>query len=447
MFACIDIPDFPATAQAALLDLAFAFSPRVEDVAPGVVVIDLAGLSHLWGSPQAMANHLAQRVSALGFQAHVAIAPHPEAARWAARGLAGITLIGPGEEAERLGPLPVSVLDPPPELLETFERWGVRTLRDLAALPEAALAERLGQAGVRLQKLARGAALRPLVPAQLAPHFAETMELEYPVSLLEPLLFMLNQLLSRLCARLALHGLAASELHLQMAFEPGAGKEQARTLRLAVPLRDPQVLLKLLQLHLQSAPPPAPIRKVTLTAEPAEPRPAQAGLFLPPAPNPEKLEVVLARLARLVGPENVGSPELMDSYRPDAFRMVAFHPLPPGPTPSRRRRESQDKVRRPNPGFRPLRLFRPPLAAAVRVSGGRPAYVQAADGIRGKVIRAVGPWRTSGEWWTQNGWDQDEWDVRVVRGSFREASNLSTILAQIYQDRRTGSWFVRGIYD
>ena len=53
-----------------------------------------------------------------------------------------------------------------PRLLETLDRWGVRNLRALAALPEIALSERLGQEGLRLQQLARGAASRTLVPVE-----------------------------------------------------------------------------------------------------------------------------------------------------------------------------------------------------------------------------------------------------------------------------------------
>ena len=90
-----------------------------------------------------------------------------------------------------------------PRLLETFDRWGVRNLRALAALPEIALSERLGQEGLRLQQLARGAASRALVPVEAPAVFEEAVELEYPIVLLEPLAFLLNRLLEQICARLA----------------------------------------------------------------------------------------------------------------------------------------------------------------------------------------------------------------------------------------------------
>ena len=101
--------------------------------------------------------NLPQRASSLGLTANVAIASNIEAALLASRGFPGITLIPPGEESQRLGALPVEVLPASPETLETLDRWGVRTCAALAALPLLDLSERLGQEGVRLHELARGA--------------------------------------------------------------------------------------------------------------------------------------------------------------------------------------------------------------------------------------------------------------------------------------------------
>ncbi|MGZ4826375.1 MAG: hypothetical protein ACXVY9_03350, partial [Terriglobales bacterium] len=100
----------------------------------------------------------------------MAVASNADTAVLASRGLAGVTVITEGKEAERLGELGIEILvtsneeprlggERAPtsvEILETLERWGVRNLRALAALPEVALAERLGQEGLQLQKLARG---------------------------------------------------------------------------------------------------------------------------------------------------------------------------------------------------------------------------------------------------------------------------------------------------
>jgi protein ImuB len=454
-------PAEEASAQAALLDLGLSISPRVEAAAAGTVVLDLAGLEHLFGPPEIMTQRLARSARELELEVNVAVASNPAAAIHAARGFCGVTVIPAGEEMTRLGSLPVSVLAPPAEILETLDRWGVRTLKALATLPTVALSERLGQEGVHLQKLARGHTHRTLVPVEAAPRFEEVMELDDPVTLLEPFAFILGRLLNQLCARLKARSLATQELRLILEFEPGIDAELEtrpglagpipnsafRTLRLPVPTQDAQLLLKLWLLNLKSDPPQAPILKVALAAEPVKPRVAQGGLFLPLAPDPEKLEVTLERIRGVVGIERVGSPELVDTHRPDAFRMRWFNPgarsqeLEPGPRPAMA-----------------LRIFRPPLPATVEVRAGRPARIFA-FGVRGDVVAASGPWRTSGDWWRDDPWSHDEWDIELASGVSAQRSAIGyepqqtpngaprTRLYRIYRDLSTGNWFVRGSYD
>ena len=483
-------PAQEAATHAALLDCAYTVSPRLEVTAADAVLLDIAGLERLLGSPEKIAHKLGQQAFGLGLEVRIAVAPNPGAARHAARGFPGITLIAPGEEAGRLSCLPVEVLAPPPEMLETLHRWGVRTFRALAALPTSQLSERLGQEGVRLQALARGEGLRPLVPAQATFHFEEVMELEYAVIELEPLLFILGRLLNQLCARLAARSLATNELKLQLGLETGNWKLESgnsklengnlkfgtrseirnpeseieapetrtpnpapRVLRLPVPLRDSKVFLKLLQLNLQADPPPAPILRVAIAANPVKPRVAQGGLFFPLSPDPEKLELVLARIAGVVGKENVGWPELVDTHRPDTFRMQRFVGSFIGS-----HRNSKSKIAGPDsrtPNFESraliaLRVFRPPVLAQVEVRMECPVRIFSACGVRGEIVSASGPWRTSGDWWTDRAWKHDEWDVAVASYQSSVVSckkHQQPALYRIYRDLSNGNWFVQGTYD
>ena len=177
------------TTHEALLDLGWSVSPRVEDTAPDTIVLDLAGLSGLFGAEEKIAQELAKRGSGLGLSARIAVAENIEVAILASRGLPGVTLIPPGEEAKRLRALPVHTLLPALEILETLTRWGVETCGKLAALPVIQLSERLGQEGVRLHTLARGALVRSLVLAKPSDNFQEEMELDDSVEELESLSF------------------------------------------------------------------------------------------------------------------------------------------------------------------------------------------------------------------------------------------------------------------
>ena len=146
-------PALEKTAHAALMDLGWSVSPRVEDTAADTIVLDLAGLGSLLGSEEIIAERLIEGASLLGLTARVAISSNLETAIHAARGFAGVTLIPAGEEAKTLGGLPVGVLvtsdglSPRAEILETLDSWGVRTCGALAALPVLAAFGAAGAGG------------------------------------------------------------------------------------------------------------------------------------------------------------------------------------------------------------------------------------------------------------------------------------------------------------
>src|SRR5580693_2896203 len=422
-------------AHAALLDLGWSMSPRVEDHAEDTILTDLAGLNSLFGAEENIAREFARRAAELRLRVRVAVSANLEVAVHAARGFAGITVIPEGEEARYLSGLPVQTLAPSAEALETLERWGIRTCAALGALPVLELSERLGQEGVRLQELARGAHTRALVLAEPAEILEEEMELDDAVEDLKPLAFVLGRLLDQVCARLATRALSAAAIRVRFdlgdAFEKeeqvrgknpltvatAAAKTYEKVLNLPVPMRDSKMLLKLLRLQLQADPPPGAIVKITLRADPARPRSTQHGLFVPNSPDPEKLELTVARLAKLVGNTNIGSPELTDTHRPGEFRMNKFFAQP---NETRARGKASRKsvaggdgglapVRRPATG---CRIFRPRLAARVELREGRPVKIFF-RGLYGRVITASGPWKISGDWWREDTWQQEEWDLEI----------------------------------
>lgn len=441
-------PEQEQAAHAALLDCAYGFSPKVESTASDTVIVDIGGLEQLFGPPLKIARDLARRVSEVGMEAHVAVASNPDAALHAARGFPGVTVIAEGQEAARLGELSIEVLAPEPQMLETFERWGVRNLRALAALPPLSLTQRIGQKGLHLQKLAAGAHKRELVPAEQGFHFEESLELEDAVDLLEPLAFLLNRLLEQLCARLSSRALSTNELRLKFELEVASDQdistqssgsslqtaEYRRTLKLPVPMQDAKVFLKLLQLDLQANPPQAPVKKIWLSAEPVRPRVAQSGLFMPAAPEAERLELTIARLRGFVGQsegnphERVGRAELLDSHRADAFRMQHFT-------------AELNSKKKPSSAPAPrllgaMRMFRPPLPATVEIANGAPVSLQF-NGTRARIIALAGPWKSSGEWWSLHGWSREEWDIAVTTPEL--------MLLKLVKEG--GTWIVEGSYD
>ena len=415
MFACLH-GNGPLTA------LAFEFSPTVEQTAPGTVTFDASGLDRLFGFPQDIAAALARRASELQVKAAIAIAANPDAAICAARGFSGSSIIPYGDEAKFLAPLPVALLSPSPELQETLDRWGIRRFQDLAALPPLGIAERLGPEGLRLRQLARGEVERKLLALVDPLRFEARIELDYPVELLEPLAFVLARLVNGLATSLATRALATNELRLHLKLENRTTHE--RTLRLPVPTLDTKAFLKLLQLDLSAHPPIAPVLEVRMAMNPVKPQSAQSGLFVPATPEPIELELTIARLKALVGPDRGGTPALLDTHRPGSFHVAqALVPAASALMPTR---------------FGTLRLsirlFRPPRPARVALTSGHPSFVTA-GAIRGKILDLAGPWRTSGDWWTADPWLRDEWDIALSDGA----------LYRLYCAPH--GWFVEGSYD
>jgi protein ImuB len=416
--------------------LALEFSPAVEKTSSDTVVFSIAALRKLIGSPHQIASEICRLGYERTIEANLAIASYPDTAILLARNCLGVILVTPGEERFKLGPLPLTCLLMPeapvdPDLLDILNRWGLKTCEDLAALPEQGIGERLGQAGIYLRNLARGTINRPLRVSAAETNYEKRMELEDSIHLLEPLLFLLGRVLSELCGCLRSQSRAARAIEAR--FELEESKEYRCELEFPVPLVESPAMLKLLQLHLERRPPNAPILAFTLRVEPAEPRRLQHGLFLPPTPPADKLQVTLARIEGMVGKANVGSPALLNTHRPDAFRMTA---LDTSDIENAHKTISIETLGKQQMLRLAMRLFRPALHAHVRVAGIAPQNV-VAQGVRGDVIQSAGPWKTSGEWWTSTSWIHEEWDVELDDGA----------LYRIYRELPTREWYVHGIYD
>jgi hypothetical protein len=302
------------------------------------------------------------------------------------------------------------------------------------------LSERLGQAGIVWQRLARGEDLLPLVPTLPDEHYEESLELEWPIEQLESLSFVLGRLLEALCVRLEQADRGVAVLHVRLDLAGVSGRERfARALQLPVPMRDACTLRTLALLDLESNPPPAAVDRVTVAADVVEGRVLQFSLLARAVPA-ERLSTLLARLSVLMGADRVGAPALVDSSRPGAFAMAPFTAVDSGQPPSPKATASLAEARQSVGGWvvgraslnakvaedakdtkflkidssatsassalkklPVVRRFRQPIPARVDVQQGRPVRVTSnRRHLRGGSVEiCAGPWRTSGEWWAR----------------------------------------------
>ncbi|MCU0292087.1 MAG: DNA polymerase Y family protein [Thermoanaerobaculaceae bacterium] len=380
----------------------------------------------------------------------------------------GPVLVPAGEERLFLAPLPTGVLEPSPPAVAALRRWGIGAVGGLAALPRSEVILRLGPEGETLHRLACGDDGRAFIPDPPVAVVREGVSFDDPLGALEPFLFVLHGLLSRLATRLELRGEGFAEVRLELGLEGGERYQTA--VCLVAPTREVTAVLPLLRLRLESAPPGAPVEGVTVAVQPGVVRLAQGLLFGPPTPAPGKLATALVRLAALVGPDRVGAPARADTHRPATFGVLPFAPPPWKPQVGRESQEveslpspparwsvigdrcsegeesgsgwvlrppSTDHQTQPLPGHGPvLRALRPVLPAQVTLAGQRPVAVQTEE-LGGTVVAWAGPYRTTGDWWTERPFSRDDYDVAITDGS----------LLRLCHDRLARAWFVDGVYD
>jgi protein ImuB len=519
VFAALYAPSIPA---AALIAVARAFTPRFEQIG-SVVLLDASGLSRLFGTAQELGEHLRD---ALEKQAtgggRIAIASTQTAATLLALGQPGLTVVLPGKEAIALAPLSVNVLDafeklsepsafapahpaelrrdrapdsqgagwhhprsthqasrgkrraPENRLLEILTKWGIRTLGALTALSGPEIHERLGERGAYWQSLARGMDARPMVPWVDEVPFEAALELEWPIEGLEPLSFVLARLLEPLSERLERADRGAAVIYTSLRLT--SRTVFTRTLQLPAPMRDPKTLRTLVLLDLESHPPDAPIDIVRVFIEPTPAKVLQWTLLERAKAAPEQVTTLTARLTALMGVGHVGSPVLVDTWRPGAFAMSDFRSQIDDqlkksdgsierqsanrPSAIDQQSEISDLTSSDCARLRSaLRRFRFPVPTRVVVQEGRPVRVQSdRQGFTsGAIVLAAGPWRTSGEWWNTPGprsiasvpsvalgssapsvaWDRDEWDVAMTDGT----------VYRLVVERGIGQWFLEGVID
>jgi protein ImuB len=205
-----------------IAEMALTFGSPVSFQAPDTVWVDISGSSHLFGGERELAMEFAARIKELGHSIRISIAPGP----WLARAFArhscfegsGILQVD-SLHAERLvAELPIIALPIQREAITWFARLGLLSIDDLRKLPASALAARLeDQAILDLIRGRDETPLRPYHPEELP---GEELFWEDPLESVEPLLFVLKGLSSRLGARLESRGQAVQELLLTIHYDP-----------------------------------------------------------------------------------------------------------------------------------------------------------------------------------------------------------------------------------
>lgn len=333
-------PDDEARWHRFLAAWAYRFSSQVSTHYSHALVIEIEGSLGLFGPWPRFEGQLREELTRLGFRHRIVAAPNPAAARALANAHDGLAVAGMEPMRRALGQLPVQRAGFAADIATAFQRMGLRTLRQVWALPRAGLARRFPAAVLHHLDALLGERDVALAWYRPPDRFAMRIELGYEVESSQALLFPLKRLTADLAAFLAGRDGGVQRFALQLEHDGRA--PTMVPVGLLAPERDAALLFELARGRLEQAQVPAPVRAVALVAEQLPPFvPAHRELFDERPQQATSWEQLRERLRARLGENAVHGLRAHEDHRPEAaWRTVAAGssargtPAAPGAMPS-----------------------------------------------------------------------------------------------------------------
>lgn len=406
-------------AREELLDDLDAISPLIDDTAPSRVFLDMHGIPGSATAWMARTRAIAMR---LGYAPRLGIGPNKITAQATAY-VADGSICEPGCERALLAPLPLTLLDIDPAIVDRLHLLGIECFRDLARLPHGPFVRRFGQVSASWHELARGIDRRPFVPRGHTVAIEASIFGEGRAADEAQVFFALRTLLSRIGEDLTRCGKRAGALRLTVELED----TEACTFEspLALPTAHERTMFDLMRAKLEGATFASAIVGLRLQALHLEEGGEAQALFSSGDFDSQRVAVTIARLEAILGEaiarattRNAHLLEERFTYEPFSVRR---HPDPRHPDSCH-----PEPVEGLVPQLRLLHVREVP----VQVRNGEPAMVD-----RQAVVRSTGPWRIAEREFLPSPVTRDEYDVVLEDGTF----------ARIY--RQGTHWYFRGIYE
>jgi protein ImuB len=356
-------------------------------------------------------------VKDLGLHASIGVAPTALAARVMARaGSRGSAVRGClrlEDLSDRLGELPVFLLEWPGNTLARLTDLGLVRIKDLLALPMEGLARRFGpEVALDIEKM-MGRVADPRLPYQPPPTFRAKIELPAEAESVEALLFPLKRLLSELEGALRGRGSGVQQLALSL-FHVRRARTHLK-LEFASPEREAGFILAIAREKLSRLSLVSPTHALEIRAEALLPYTPRTGAWLPgPKEQAVDRERLVERLGARLGSERVFHLAVGDDHRPERAWQRSNGAQPP-------RREAPFAAR-------PAWLLNRPHRLVAR--DGKPA-------LQGELTLAAGPERIEAGWW----------DGEEVRRDYYVATNARGEGYWIFREHRDpAAWYLHGIF-
>src|SRR5690606_9435536 len=367
----------------------------------------------------------------------------------AARQPPGGVVVPEGETPRFLAGHPVSVLERP-ELTALLVRLGVRSLEELAALPERDVLARFGADGALAHRLARGLDARPPATRPPGEDLSAEMRFDPPLDA-EPVVFAAKAVADEMHANLAAHGLACARVEVEVATSDG--RTRSRLWR-HDGLLSASAVAERVRWQLDAWRSPASSADGGLTGGVVRLRLApdqlvrdggrQLALWGSDAASDE-IERAAARIQAVLGHAGVARPARAGGRGPgEQVVRVPWGDRPESPAAARHDLPWPGRVPPPAPAV----VYPQPLPATVTDADGRPVTVSgrsvvsaAPDRLRiGGAVLAVTGW--TGPWPALEQW----WDSAAARRRARCQVTTGDGRAWLLLVER-GQWLVEAAYD
>jgi DNA polymerase IV len=201
-------------------EILLSFTPLVEPLSLDEAFLDVRGCESLFGTGPEIARQIKERIRAeTGLVASVGVAPNKFLAKLVGD-LAkpdGLAVLPADKVGEFLAPLPVGrIWGVGARAEKRLHALGVRTVGELAALPERVLAGQFGEAGRHLWELAHGRDYRAVVPDREAKSVSTETTFARDLDDREALRGILLEMVDQVAGRLRQHGLRARTVELKV---------------------------------------------------------------------------------------------------------------------------------------------------------------------------------------------------------------------------------------
>ena len=427
--ACIISPDIKRD-RSILISVARQFAHTIEVIDDGIL-FDVSGLERLIGKPDRVAQKILEQMQRQKIAGSIAVADTVDTAMLLARRPNPLDLnVTRGlVQPDMFEQLPLADLEIENSTLNVFNELGIRTVKDLLAVPHNDLVGRYGRSFQDVIDVLEQKSRSFVTPNIRENSAAWKFDLDQAVENFEQLIFVVNHGLERLFAEVSHHGFSTEQLDISFRLSNKGTRDYE--IKTSFPTLERVFWLKLVNLRISLDPPEATIVGVSVVSYFTKPRPDQRGLYAVSRPEPESLLLTVNKLKKLVGEDNVGVPVLLNQRLPMPFKLDAE--AMPDVRTENRAKTGNDSNQDSFPGTIALTYFRPPIRAEVLVREGRLVFVKT-HLFSGHVTKYSGMWRANSHWWDRS-WRTQEWDIEVENnGVYR--------LCKVDKE-----WFLSGEYD